>query len=44
MFDTLKEKSKTLSKVGSFYTSVITDKDIKVAHRLSHIPYCTSLF
>lgn len=44
MFDTLKEKSKTLSKVGSFYTSVITDKDINVAHRLSHIPYCTSLF
>lgn len=44
MFDELKEKASTLSKVGSFYTSTITDKDRYTAHKLSHTTYNTNLF
>lgn len=44
MFDILEEKSKTLSKLGSFYYSTITNKDVNLAHRLSHVAYNSGLF
>ena len=44
MFDVLKEKTGIYSKLGSFYTQVITDKDRVTGHRLSHIPFQTAVF
>lgn len=44
MFNVLKEKTGIYSTLGSFYTQVITDKDRVTGHRLSHIPFQTSVF
>ena len=41
MFDILAEKSKTISKLGSFYYSTVSDKD--TAHKLSHVSYLNNI-
>lgn len=43
MFDELKEKTGIYSKLGSFYTQVMTDKYRATGHRLSHIAFSNSL-